>query len=258
MAGQNVTAVYDRVKETTATTGTGPVSLAGAVTGFVGFGDVFTDTDTTYYCLISGNDTDWEIGVGTWASSGDQLARTTVLANSAGSTAKISLTGTSTVFVNYPAAESIHGQNHRAKLTQTSSQTVSDATFTTITFEASEFTAVGCVASTAANTITVKRAGIYLIRCQCSGDDDAGGDIECYLMPTVNGTAIGDTVAMHFQQIASSDDNIYLSMSVVQSLAVDDVVRLCVWMDGSMMGGGIPTIVSDVRKRPCLSVTELR
>ena len=254
MAAQNVDIVGERIKEETSTAGTGTMSLSGAVDSFQSFAAI-GDGKTTYYAVISGDN--WETGVGTYTASGTTLSRDTVLAsNNSGS--KITLAGTSEVFCTYPAAESIHGLNHRAKLTQTSSQTIADATFTQVTFEASEFTAVGCVASTAANTITVKRAGIYLIRCQCSGDDDAGGDIECYLMPTVNGTAIGDTVAMHFQQIASADDNIYLSMSVVQSLAVDDVVRLCVWMDGSMMGGGIPTIVGDVRKRPCLSVTELR
>lgn len=258
MAGQNVTAVYDRVKETTATTGTGTVSLAGAVLGFVGFGDVFTDADTTYYCLISGNDTDWEIGVGTWASSGDTLARTTVLANSAGSTAKISLTGTSTVFVNYPAAESIHGQNHRAKLIQTSVQTLSDATFTTIVFNNDEYTAVGCVSSTSGNTITVKRAGIYLLNCGTSGEDSGGGTLLQYLMPTVNGTALNDTVAMFFYEMPTTSANVYATMSVAVSLAVDDVVRLCVWADGSMMGGGQDTIVDEVRKRPFLAVSELR
>jgi hypothetical protein len=54
--------VKDRVKETTATTGTGTVTLAGASTGFQSF-SVIGDGNTTYYALVSG--TDWEVGIGT-------------------------------------------------------------------------------------------------------------------------------------------------------------------------------------------------
>jgi hypothetical protein len=42
--------VYDRVQETTTTTGTGSVTLLGAVTGFQSFA-VVGDTNTTYYCI---------------------------------------------------------------------------------------------------------------------------------------------------------------------------------------------------------------
>jgi hypothetical protein len=66
----------DRIKETTATTGTGTYTLAGAVDGFESFSEV-GDTNTTYYCCTDG--LDFEIGIGTYTASGTTLARTTIL-----------------------------------------------------------------------------------------------------------------------------------------------------------------------------------
>jgi hypothetical protein len=53
----------DRVKETTTTTGTGTITLAGAVSGFQAFSEI-GDGNTTYYTIVSG--TDWEVGIGTY------------------------------------------------------------------------------------------------------------------------------------------------------------------------------------------------
>jgi hypothetical protein len=93
----------DRVKETTATTGTGTVTLAGASAGFQSF-SVIGDANTTYYTLVSGSD--WEVGIGTYTSSGTTLSRDTVLESSnAGS--KITLAGTSDVFCTYPAEKAV-------------------------------------------------------------------------------------------------------------------------------------------------------
>ena len=92
--------VADRVQETTITTGTGTVTLAGASAGYQSFATI-GNGNTTYYTLTSGNN--WEVGIGTYTSSGTTLARTTVLASSAGGTTKITLSGTSNVFVTYPA-----------------------------------------------------------------------------------------------------------------------------------------------------------
>lgn len=93
----------DRVKETTATTGTGTVTLAGASAGFQSF-SVIGDANTTYYTLVSGSD--WEVGIGTYTSSGTTLSRDTVLESSnAGS--KITLADTSDVFCTYPAEKAV-------------------------------------------------------------------------------------------------------------------------------------------------------
>jgi len=92
--------IKDRVKETTTTTGTGTYTLAGAVTGFETFASV-GNTNTTYYACTDG--TDFEVGIGTYASSGTTLARTTILQSSNSDSAVSWGAGTKTVFCTLPA-----------------------------------------------------------------------------------------------------------------------------------------------------------
>lgn len=92
----------DRVQETTATTGTGTITLAGAATGFQSFDAAFSSPGTCYYALLSGNGSDWETGIGTVGGSGPFTLARSLLTSSSGSL--ISLTGTSTVFADFPAS----------------------------------------------------------------------------------------------------------------------------------------------------------
>jgi len=92
----------DRVKETTTTAGTGTVTLLGASTGYQSF-SVIGNGNTTYYTIAGQTGSEWEVGIGTYTSSGTTLARTTVLSSSnAGSLVNFSA-GTKDVFVTYPA-----------------------------------------------------------------------------------------------------------------------------------------------------------
>ena len=97
--------IHDRVKETTTTTGTGTYTLAGAVTGFETFTANLDNGDTTYYCCT--DNTDFEIGIGTFTSSGTTLARTTVLASSNSNSAVNWSSGTRTIFMTYPADKAV-------------------------------------------------------------------------------------------------------------------------------------------------------
>ena len=94
----------DRVKETTTTTGTGTYTLAGAVTGFESFGSI-GDGNTTYYCCTDGDD--FEVGIGTYASSGTTLARTTILESSNSDSAVNWTSGTRTIFCTLPADKAV-------------------------------------------------------------------------------------------------------------------------------------------------------
>jgi hypothetical protein len=95
--------VADRVRETTATTGTGSLTLAGAVTGFRAFSDVCANNDTVWYCAEIQGGSEWEVGLGTWATGGI-LARTSVLASSNGGAAVNFSGGTKQVFLTEPAS----------------------------------------------------------------------------------------------------------------------------------------------------------
>ena len=95
--------VKDRVKETTTTSGTGTVTLAGAEDGFQAF-SVIGNGNTTYYAIINGDA--WEVGLGTYTSSGTTLSRTTIL-ESSNSGSALTLSGTSDVFCTYPAEKAV-------------------------------------------------------------------------------------------------------------------------------------------------------
>lgn len=98
----------DRVKETTTTTGTGTITLDGASTGFQSF-SVIGNGNTTYYTIAGQGTNEWEVGIGTYTSSGTTLSRDTVLASSAGAPTKTTFSaGTKDVFVTYPAERSVY------------------------------------------------------------------------------------------------------------------------------------------------------
>lgn len=115
--------VKDRVLETTTTTGTGTYTLGGTLTGYQSF-SVIGDANTTYYVVTDG--VGWEVGIGTYTSSGTTLARTTILASSNSNNAVNWGAGTKTVFVTYPADKAV-----MTDATQTlTSKTIQAGTFT--------------------------------------------------------------------------------------------------------------------------------
>jgi len=91
--------IADRVRETSTTTGTGTLTLDGAVTGFRTFGSAIGDGNTCYYTITLG--ADWEVGLGTVGTG--TLARTTVLKSSNSNSAVNFGAGTKDVFVTYSA-----------------------------------------------------------------------------------------------------------------------------------------------------------
>jgi len=95
----------DRVKETSTTTGSGDYTLGGAETGFRTFSTVIGNTNTTYYCCTDG--VDFEVGVGTYASSGNTLARTAILESSNSNSAVVWTSGTRSIFCTQPAEKAV-------------------------------------------------------------------------------------------------------------------------------------------------------
>ena len=95
----------DRVRDTTTTTGTGTVTLSGtAPTGYQNF-SVIGNANTTYYTINAGSQ--WEVGIGTYSSTGPTLARTTVLESSNANALVNFSAGTKDVFVTYPSDRAV-------------------------------------------------------------------------------------------------------------------------------------------------------
>jgi len=110
--------LFDRIQETSTTTGTGDFSLTGAVTGFKTFGSRYSTGDTLYYAIhevdVGGAPSGaWEIGLGTY-SAANTLTRTTVISSSASDAAINFAAGDKRVFVTMTSAQ---GASIREKLT---------------------------------------------------------------------------------------------------------------------------------------------
>lgn len=142
--------VYDRVQETTTTSGTGSVTLLGAVGGFQSFA-VVGNGNTTYYTITDG--TAWEVGIGTYSTSGPTLARTTILSNSNGNTSPITLSGgVAQVFVTYTAEKSV---NLDASGNVTPLGTIASGTWQGTTVGVS-YGGTGVTASSGANSVVLR------------------------------------------------------------------------------------------------------
>jgi hypothetical protein len=100
--------VKDRVKVTTATTGTGTLTLGSAVAGFQAFSSVLSNADTTYYAIFESSTGAFEVGLGTYASPANTLARTTVLESSNAGSAINLTAGDADVFVTQPAEKAVY------------------------------------------------------------------------------------------------------------------------------------------------------
>ena len=98
----------DRVKESSTTTGTGTLTLGGAASGFQSFA-VIGDGNSTYYAIVDSASGSFEVGIGTYTSSGTTLSRDTVLESSNAGALVDFAAGPKDVFVTYPAERSVVG-----------------------------------------------------------------------------------------------------------------------------------------------------
>jgi len=95
----------DRVKETSTTTGTGALTLAGASSNkYRAFSTVMGVGDTCFYCIEHQTLGEWETGLGTY-SGANTLTRTTVLSSSNAGAAVNFSAGTKDVFITLAAAK---------------------------------------------------------------------------------------------------------------------------------------------------------
>lgn len=100
---------YDRVMETSTTTGTGTYSLVGAVTGYQAFSAV-GNGNSCFYCAedVDANGAPnggWEVGLGTYTSSGTTLSRDTIFSSSNSGSAVNWSAGTRRIMLVAPAQQ---------------------------------------------------------------------------------------------------------------------------------------------------------
>jgi hypothetical protein len=203
--------VNDRVKETSTTTGTGTLSLAGAVTGFETFVAGIGNSNTTYYAIVNTNNGEFEVGLGTVTdATPDTLARTTIISSSNSDNAVDFSSGTKNVFCTLPASKSVildasgnivanNGSNLTAlNATQLTSGTVPDARFpaTLPALNGSALTnlnatalASGTVANARLDAQLQDVAGLATTAGKIIQGDGANFALSAYTLPTSDGSA---------------------------------------------------------------------
>lgn len=94
----------DRVKETSTTTGTIPIVLTGAATGYQTVASSVTSSNTFPYVVELVGGSEWEIGIGIYSSSNNSIIRTQILNSSNSGNIVNFSTGAKNVFITIPAA----------------------------------------------------------------------------------------------------------------------------------------------------------
>jgi hypothetical protein len=145
----------DRVKETSTTTGTGTLTLAGAETGFQSFAAV-GDGNTTYYTIQHASLNEWEVGIGTYTSSGTTLSRDTIFSSSNSGSAVNFSAGSKFVFVTLPSDKAVIGARGYVENTQTISYSSSITT-------GSNALSVGPISVDSGVSVTIPSGSIWLV-----------------------------------------------------------------------------------------------
>ena len=100
--------INNRVRELTSTTGTGAVTLGGAVGGFQTFAAGIGNSNTTYYAISINSENEWEVGRGTLNGDSSTLTRTEVLESSNSDSAVDFSAGSKEVFCTLPAEKAVY------------------------------------------------------------------------------------------------------------------------------------------------------
>lgn len=139
----------NRVQETATANTTVSFTLTGAVSGFQSFAAV-GNTNTTYYAATDASG-GWEVGLGTYSTSGPTLTRNTVYASSNSGSA-VTFSGTVTVFLTYPSGRSV---NLDASGNVSALGTIASGTWQGTTIGVS-YGGTGVTASSGANSVMLR------------------------------------------------------------------------------------------------------
>ena len=266
--------VANRIQETCISPGTGPVALLGAAIQYVTFSSKLSNGDTTFYVIADAVGTNWEVGIGTYASSGNTLARTTVLSSSnAGSLVNFS-SGTQNVWNDYPAEYAIYASNNASQASGQSLISSGVGTpptwgnpvapsgspgyygqfYDTTTQTASSSTVdylVGCATTSISNgvsvssgRITVANAGIYNFQFSLQLANTTSTISTASVWVRYNGVDVANSASAVGVPIKHGSVNglMLLALNQVFNMAAGDYIEL--WWQSDVAGVTIATIPS--------------
>ena len=235
----------DRVRESSSSSGTGSITLAGAFTGYQTFASAVTSGSTVYYTIhntSSPNDGEWEVGLGTFTAP-STLSRDTVLSSSTGGT-KVSFSGSSVldVFITQPAEEAVYVNTATGKVESNGngSNTISFTNINTTNLTANTVTlTAGTITTNAANNTDIVNkqyvdglvaAGIHFHEPVLVESPTAL--IATYNQPGGAGNGVGAT-------LTNSGSNVAL---VIDGVTLSNTARVLVYTQSNAVQNGVYTV----------------
>ena len=239
----------DRVRESSTTSGTGSITLAGAFTGYQTFASVIPSGSTVYYTIhntTSPNDGEWEVGVGTFTSP-STLSRDTVLSSSAGGTTKVSFSGSSLleVFITQPAEQAIYINDATGKVevfgNGTNVVTFTEINTTNLTANTVTLTAGTITTNAASATDIVNKqyvdgivsAGVHYHEPVLVESPTALNAV--YVQPNGAGNGVGATLTNNGANAAL----------VVDGITLSNTARVLVYTQANAVQNGIYTVTNE-------------
>jgi hypothetical protein len=233
----------DRVKESSASSGTGSVTLGGAFPGYQTFNASIATGSTVYYTihnLTSGFDTEWEVGVGTFTSPAT-LARNTVLSSSNSGSLVPFTAGASglEVFVTQPAEQALY-TNQATGIVESSGNGANTIAFTNI--NASNVVMVsGTISTNAANATDITNKtyvdGLFSQSISYHESVLVEEDVALnavYVQPNGAGNGVGATLTNNGANAAL----------VVDGISVSNTARILVYAQANAVQNGVYTVTN--------------
>ena len=201
----------DRVKETTATAGTGTLTLAGAMYGYQSFAAI-GNANTTYYAIYDNSTGDWEVGIGTYTASGTTLSRDTILASSNSGVAVPFSSATKEVFVTYPSERSVYRDGANTYTVQQAFNAITANSIALTTGTVSTLPSIGADIANKTYVDSVAAQGIhYHSPVYVESPDTAGNLNALYNQPGGAGVGVGATLTNNGTKAALTIDGLLMT-----------------------------------------------
>jgi hypothetical protein len=233
----------DRVKESSTSSGTGNITLGGAIPGYQTFNAAIATGSTVYYTihnLTAGDDDEWEVGVGTFTSPAT-LARNTVLSSSNSGSLVPFTAGASglEVFVTQPAEQALY-TNQATGIVESSGNGANTIAFTNI--NASNVVMVSGTISTNASNATDITNKQYVDGLALSGThfhepvlvEEDVALVAVYAQPNGASNGVGAT-------LTNNGSNVAL---VIDGVSVSNTARVLVYAQANAVQNGVYTVTN--------------